>query len=43
MLGWFLYFKIDFKVVSLLLLTDGSLFGYLEISRFYVILGKKVN
>ena len=42
MLGWFLYFKIAFKVVSLVLLTKGSLFEYLEISRCCTILEKKL-
>ena len=35
--GWFLYFKIAFKAASLVLLTKGSLFQYLEIQRFYTI------
>ena len=38
MLAWFLYFKIAFKVTSLVLLTKGSSFEYLEISRFCIIL-----
>ena len=42
MLGWFLYFKITFKVASLVLLTKGSPFEYLEISRFCTILEKKL-
>ena len=42
MLGWFLYFKIAFKVASLVLLTKGSPFEYLEISRFCTILEKKL-
>ena len=42
MLGWFLYFKIDFKVASLVLLTKVSSFEYLEISRFCTILEKKL-
>ena len=40
MLEWFLYFKVAFKVASLVLLTKGSSFEYLEISRFFTILGK---
>ena len=40
MLGWFLYFKIAFKVASLVLLTKGSSFEYLEISRFCTIFEK---
>ena len=40
MLGWFLYYKIAFKVASLELLTKGSPFEYLEISRFCTILEK---
>ena len=42
MLGWFLYFKIAFKFASLVLLTNGSSFEYLEISRFCTILEKKL-
>ena len=42
MLEWFLYFKVAFKVASLVLLTKGSSFEYLEISRFFTILGKKL-
>ena len=40
MLGWFLYFKIAFKVTSLVLPTKGSPFEDLEISRFCTILEK---
>ena len=36
----FLYFKIAFKFASLVLLTNGSSFEYLEISRFCTILEK---
>ena len=42
MLGWFLYFKIAFKIASLVLLTKGSSFEYLEILRFCTILEEKV-
>ena len=42
MLGWFLYLTITFKVASLVLLTKGLLFEYLEISRFCTILEKKL-
>ena len=42
MLGWFLYFKIAIKVASLVLLTKGSPFEYLEISKFCTILEKKL-
>ena len=42
LLGWFLYFKIAFKVGSLVLLTKGSSFEYLELSRFCTILEKKL-
>ena len=41
MLGWFLHFKIAFEVASVVLFTKGSLFEYLEISRFSSILEKK--
>ena len=40
MVGWFLYFKIAFKVASLALITKGSSFEYLEILRFCTILEK---
>ena len=40
MLGWFLYFKIDFRIASLVLLPKGSSFEYPEISRFCAILEK---
>ena len=42
MIGWSLYFKIAFKVESLVLLTKVSPFEYLEISRFCTILEKKL-
>ena len=42
MLGWFLYLKIPLKVASLVLLTKGSPFEYLNISRFCTILEKKL-
>ena len=42
MLGWFLYFRIAFKVGSLILLTIGSSFVYLEILRFWTIFEKKL-
>ena len=43
MLGWFLYFKIAFKVASLVLLTKGLSFEYLEILRFCTILEKSYS
>ena len=40
MLRWFIYFKTAFKVASLVLLTKGLSFEYLEISEFCTILEK---
>ena len=42
MLGWFLYFRIAFKVGSVILLTTGSSFVYVEILSFWTLLEKKL-